>query len=285
MRRFLVVANRNAGSADQEVLAAGVAVLERSASVEVCATGDVGELDAVLARLEGRTLVVAGGDGSLHLAVGRGAPSPIGLLPLGTGNDLARGLGYPRDPAAAAERILSGAPRPLDLLRTDFGEVVVNASHAGLGAVAAATSEDLKSRLGALAYPVGALISGVREGGYHLRVEVDGTLVSEGETLLVGIGNGPSIGGGTLLVPPAVPDDGLLDVVVVQAVGPLARTAFATALSAGTHLDRDDVLHVRGHTTTITGDPVPHDLDGEVTAPLPTATYTLDPQAWTLLGG
>jgi len=287
-RGLLVVVNAAAGSADNEALDPALEVLRACAEVEVARTGSPEELDTALAALGGRTLVVAGGDGSLHLALQRlraaGGPLPdVALIPLGTGNDLARGLDLPLDPAAAARRITAGAARPLDLLETDDGRVVVNASHAGLGAQAAQRSEDLKERFGPAAYPLGALIAGVRESGSQLTVTVDGTVVSDTPTLMVGIANGPSIGGGTLLAPGAAPDDGLLDVVVVTAVGPLARAAFAAALRRGAHLDRDDVIALRGHEVTLTGDPVPHDLDGEILDPGPT-TYRVLPAAWRLVG-
>jgi diacylglycerol kinase family enzyme len=112
-----------------------------------------------------------------------------------------------------------------------------------------------------------------------LAVEV----VSDEPVLMVGIANAPYIGGGTMLAPGAEPDDGLLDVVVVTAVGPLARAAFAAALRRGDHLDRDDVALHRGRSVTLTGDEVPHDLDGEVVDD-PPHRYRVAPAAWTLLG-
>lgn len=286
---FLVVANEGAGTADRERIEAAVAVLNAAGTTQLVTTGDLGELDRALGTLEGRTLVVAGGDGSVHAAVGslwRAGTldtATVALLPLGTGNDLATGLDLPDDPVKAAEVCLHGTPRTLDLITTDREEVVVNASHAGLGAAAAGESERFKERLGPIAYPLGALIAGVRESGWELQVTLDSRVVHEGGALMVGVANAPSIGGGTRLVPPAVPDDGLLDVIVVSAVTAAARVAFGVALRDGLHLDRDDVLHVRGTSVTITGEPVPHDLDGEITDDRGSCTYTVQPNAWKML--
>ncbi len=207
----------------------------------------------------------------------------LGLVPLGTGNDLATGLALPDDPAAAARVCRTGRVRELDLIVSNHGDVVVNASHAGLGAAAAERSEGLKERLGPLAYPVGALIAGVREAAWDLRITVDGHVVHDGSTLMVGVANAPSIGGGTRLVPPALPDDGQLDVIVVTAIGPAARLAFGAALRDAAHLDRDDVVHVRGREVTIAGEPVSHDLDGEVTEHRSSCTYTVVPGAWRMV--
>lgn len=289
--RILVVANAQAGSAQQERLDAALAVLRREADVELARPADVTELGEVLGHLDGRRLVVAGGDGSMHVVVRelwrRGAAelaqATLGLVPLGTGNDLATGLELPEDPAAAARLCLHGQVRTLDLITTNSGEVVVNASHAGLGAAAAERSEGMKAALGPLAYPAGAVAAGVQEAAWDLRVSLDGQVVHEGATLMVGVANAPSIGGGTRLCPPALPDDGQLDLIVVSAVGPAARLAFATALRDEAHLDRDDVLHVLGREATIAGEPVAHDLDGELTEDLDSCTYTIQPSAWRLL--
>lgn len=287
--RLLVVVNAGAGTADREAVDAAMAVLDAERGAELIRTEDLEHLDAVLADMGDRTLVVAGGDGSMHAAVGslwRAGTLPdttIGLLPLGTGNDLATGLDIPTDPIEAAEVVLANYATPLDLIVTDYDEVVVNASHAGLGAVAAGESERFKERLGPLAYPLGALIAGVRESGWDITVTLDGEVVHEGNALMIGVANAPSIGGGTRLCPPAVPTDGMLDVIVVSAVTAAARVAFGVALRDGVHLDRDDVLHVRGSSVTVAGDPVQHDLDGEVTDERDSCTYEVRPGAWRML--
>lgn len=288
-RGYLIVANAAAGTADQDRIAAAADVLRTSGPTEVVSTGDVEELEAALAAVDQRRLIVAGGDGSMHAAVGglRRAgllgDVVVGLVPLGTGNDLATGLSVPDDPVAAAQACINGEPRALDLLVTDYDEVVVNASHAGLGAAAAGESERFKDKLGVAAYPLGALMAAVRESGWDLTVTLDGQVVHEGSALMVGVANAPSIGGGTRLVPPAVPDDGQLDVIVVSAVTAAARVAFGVALRDGVHLDRDDVAHLRGRTVTISGEPVSHDLDGEVTDERGSCTYSVEPAAWRML--
>jgi YegS/Rv2252/BmrU family lipid kinase len=287
-----MIVNANAGStAEAAVEAAGAALPGWPARVEVAATGDPDELGAALAGRGRRRLVVVGGDGSIQAVVralrdrGELATVPVGIVPLGTGNDLARGLGLPLDPAAAAAALVAGTPHPLDLVVDDGGGVVVNVAHAGLGASAAEAADDLKPRLGALAYPVGALLAGARESGWSLQVEVDGRrLLDEGtRVLLVGVGNGRSIGGGTPLCPDAVPDDGLVDVVVALSTGPAARVAFGAALRTGRHVDRDDVVTARGREVRITGELVGHNADGEISAPVAARTYVVEPGAWSVL--
>lgn len=289
-RSWLVLANANAGTAEQESVASCCAVLRRLGPVESVATGHPDEIDGQLDRLDGRRLVVAGGDGSVHALVaalwrrGELAATTLGIVPLGTGNDLARTLGLPLEAEEAAGVVGSGRERRLDLMVADGAAVVVNAAHAGLGAVAADAGAALKDRLGQLAYPLGALVAAVRESGWRLTVEVDGRpVVADEPVLLAGVGNGRTIGGGTPMFPAADPGDGLLDVVVSTAVGPAARVAFGAALRNGEHVDRDDVLVARGREVRISGDPVPHNADGEVGDPVPDRTYRVEPGAWTVL--
>lgn len=286
---YLVVASAKAGSAREKRVEVAAGTLAGHGPTQVVHTEDSDELDQALDGLDGRVLVVAGGDGSLHAVAqrlwdrGQSGETTVALVPLGTGNDFARGVGLPLDPVQAAEAVGRGRPRRLDLLIDEEGMVVVNVVHAGLGAEAAEDAKALKGRLGPLAYPVGALIAAVDDEGWELEVAVDGTPVGGGAELMVGVGNGKTIGGGTPLCPLASPDDGLLDVVVVNATGAAARLAFGAALRKGKHLDRDDVHHTRGHEVHISGDPVRHNADGEVSDEVTTRTYRVVPSSWSLV--
>lgn len=303
---YLVIANAAAGSAEDHPVETAVGVLRAHGPTEVARTADSDELDVVLDTAGDRTVVVIGGDGSIHAVVaalrerGELGAARLALVPLGTGNDLARSLGLPLEADEAAAVATRGRPRRLDLIVDDAGGVVLNVAHAGLGAEAAARADSMKDRLGSLAYPIGALVAGVRERGWALTVsvddqpvdldgDVDGERGERGErddgrrVLLVAIANGTSIGGGTPIAPTAVPDDGLVDVIVTTAIGPLARVGFAAALRRGEHIGRADVVHRRGKVVRVAGEAVRHNADGELTGELTERTYRVEPAAWSLI--
>lgn len=289
-RRLLVITNADAGSTAEHGVEQALTVLRERAHVEVAATSGVDELDGVLDQRDGRYVVVAGGDGSLHAVVaalhrrGELADAVLGLIPLGTGNDRARSLGLPLRPGAAARAVLTGEPLELELLVDDAGDVVVNAVHLGVGAEAARRSLSWKRRLGKPAYALGAALAGTTPG-WRLRVEADGAVLSDIDqrVLMVGVGLGSSIGGGTPLTPDARPDDGLAEVVVSRATGPLARAGYALRLRRGTHGERADVRTVRARTVSVSGQPFPVNADGELSGPVSARTWTLQPRAWRLL--
>jgi diacylglycerol kinase (ATP) len=290
-REVLVVANEEAGSAERDAVAAAAAILGQTEPVELVYSRDRAQLGEILDQRDGRLLVVAGGDGSLHAVVAtlyarsELGDCPLGLIPLGTGNDLARGLGIPLDPETAAGIIATGHSRRLDLLVDDTGGVVMNAVHLGVGASATRAAGAFKSRLGRFAYPIGALSAGVRAGGWRLVVRVDGEPIAESfdRVLMVAVSNGPSIGGGIAQVhPEAALDDGLAEVVVSGAVNPLARVGYAVDLARGKHLGRSDVQVHRGRHVAVTGDPFLTVADGEIDGPMTHRTWTLKPGAWQL---
>ncbi|MFP5372501.1 MAG: diacylglycerol/lipid kinase family protein [Actinomycetes bacterium] len=300
MDDFLVVINRAAGTADDESVEAALGVLRGRADVAVASTTDQAELDDAVRACGQRRLVVFGGDGSVHAALraldraGTLDPAePIGIIPRGTGNDLARSLGLPLDPVEGAEAVLAGRARRLDLFRDDQGGLVVNAVHVGLGARASAEALRFKESLGAAAYPLGAVIAGVTGSGAALRVEADGVVVTSEsgewaadgstEVLMLGVCNAPSIAGGTLLAPGALVDDGLADVVVCTATGPVARAAFGAALLNGSHLDRPDVALTRAREVTFRGGPVDLVADGELREEVGSLRWRVDAGAWSVL--
>ena len=288
---LLVITNSEAGSADEESLAAALAVLRERTSVEVAPTSNPGELDSVLHRAGSRPIVVAGGDGSLHAVIAalhrrrdlEGAV--IGLLPLGTGNDFARGVGVPLDAEEAARVVLRGKPHPMDLVVDEVGEIVVNSVHVGVGAEASRRAERFKKRLGRVGYPIGALLTAVDPALVRLRVEVDGEVVCDLDdpVLMVAIGNGPSVGGGTELTPDADPRDGRVDVLISRSTGPLARLLYAVRLGFATHHHREDVTYRRGCTVSVSGGPFWCSADGEVYGPERQRTWHVEPEAYSML--
>ncbi|GAA0297062.1 diacylglycerol kinase family protein [Kineococcus aurantiacus] len=292
---FLAVVNAGAGSARANAVEAVVGELGRAGDVELRRTRGTDDLRDALLGADGRRLVLLGGDGSLHAALqvlwdaGRTWDvGPLGIVPLGTGNDLARSLRLPLDPVAAARVVTTGRPRGLELLVDSHGRITVNTVHAGIGASATAKAQRLKKGLGAGAYPVGAVWAGISAGrGFALRVEVDGQVVNPGDrpVLLVGIGIGGTIGGGAPLVPGADPHDGVADVVVSTSTGPLARLGFAAGLRRGVHVERQDVTTATGKVVEVHAEQGTFRLnsDGEVTGPQTSERFEMHPDVWQAL--
>ena len=301
MDPLLVITNRDAGTADDESLELALDALRARTSVEVQATGDPGELDGVLHRAGSRRIVVAGGDGSLHAVVAalhrRNELSGrvLGLLPLGTGNDFARPLQIPLDPAEAAEVLLDGRVEPMDLVLDEVGQVVVNNVHVGVGAQASRAASGWKSRLGSigvgkvnlgkLGYPIGALTTAWKPDVLRLRVEVDGKVINDVDqkVLQVAVGNGATVGGGTALTPDADPGDGAVDVLVSRAVTRGARLLYAARLGFASHHERRDVVYVRGCTVSVSGEKFWCSADGEIYGPERQRTWRVEPAAYSMV--
>jgi diacylglycerol kinase family enzyme len=298
MDPLLLIANSEAGTSEQETLDEALKVLRAQTDVEVCHTSNPGELDGVLHRAGSRRIVVAGGDGSLHAVVSALyrrhdlSRSTLALIPLGTGNDFARGTGIPLDPAEAALVVLHGDVRPLDLIVDELGEVVVNNVHAGASAQASRRGAIWKSRLhslgvgpvnlGKLGYPIGALLAALRPPFVRLRIEVDGEVVADLDhpILMVSVGNSSHIGGGTAVTPDATPEDGKVLVMVSFAVGPWSRVAYTVQMRLGRHAERDDVRQLRGHRVSVAGEEFWCSADGEIYGPERQRTWTVEPAAF-----
>jgi YegS/Rv2252/BmrU family lipid kinase len=270
------------GSAAWERLPEALRLLRgRFGRVPVYPASDPGDAESLTAELaaEVDVLMVFGGDGTVH-EVANGLPVPAGpviaLLPGGTGNDLARAIGIPPDPVAAATELAGARPRSLDLL--DCGpRRAANGVNAGFAAAATEVlSPRVKRFLGPAAYLAGGVRAGVNPPTWPARVEVDGRVV-EGEALAVVVGNGGSFGGGRWLIPEADVGDGLLDVLVVPA--DTSKTDLARHLARDNRLP-GDLPRLRGPSATVVTD-MPCRLDGEP-APTP-GSVTVIPAAWQVL--
>jgi diacylglycerol kinase family enzyme len=286
VERILLVANANAGTHEQEALEAALGVLREAADVEVVETATPEELDEACGRIEARAVVVAGGDGSLHATVntlhrlGVLGSTRLGLVPLGTGNDFARGVGIPLDPAEAAALVAAGVTTPTDLIVDDTGLVVVNNAHLGVGAQASEAAATWKPRLGRLGYAVGALVAGLRPEFLRVKVTVDGRpLQGHRRVAQVAVGNGSHVGGGTELIPGAHPASGQLLVIVSRARGRWTRLAYLARLKGGSHHLMREVDRACGQEVTVEGEPFSLISDGEIAAPCRRRTWTLVPGA------
>jgi len=170
-------------------------------------------------------IVALGGDGTFqHLVKATlGAEVVLGLLPTGSGNDVAAGLGIPNDEVAAAHAFLRSPPRPIDVLQARFSggntSVYVGGGGLGLDAEAARLARGKFRHLpGAARYVTSALWALADFQPLRVEVESDGKRVTQGsEPLLFAAAvNTPTYGAGIQIAPEAEMDDGLLDLVLVR---------------------------------------------------------------------
>jgi len=235
-------------------------------------------------------LVVAGGDGMAHLGANicAGTGVPLGIIATGTGNDIARELGMPvQDPAASVALVARGRTRTVDAAR-HTGED--GRSRWFVGVLAAGFDAVVNERANRWRWPKGQMrynLAMLRElpvfRPIRYRLEVDGVR-HDTAAMLVAIGNGPAYGGGMKVVPTAVFDDGLADVLVLHELGiPTFLRVFPTVFT-GAHVDHPSVEVIRGRHIHIEADGIVGYADGERFAPLPLHIEVV-PGALTVLGG
>lgn len=215
-------------------------------------------------------LVVAGGDGTFHLGLQAvaGTQTPIGLVPAGTGNDVARGLGLPlRDPDAAVDLVVAGRTRSADAARCgDRWFMTVLA--AGFDAVVNERANQMAWPRGQMRYNIATVaeLRTFRPLPYVL--ELDG--VSHPlDAMLVAVGNGPSFGGGLRICEGADLDDGLLDVVVIRPVSRVELVRTYPKLFTGTHTTHPQYERHRVRRVTVAAPGVVGYADGERLGALP----------------
>jgi diacylglycerol kinase (ATP) len=229
-------------------------------------------------------LVVVGGDGMVNLGANlvAGTRVPLGVIPSGTGNDMARGLGIPFDDTEAAMRTLDAAlatgPRTIDAGRITWTDAETGVSgerwfacalSAGFDAIVNERANAMRHPRGPSRYIVALLAELARLTPINYRLVLDGEPI-ETRALLVALGNSISLGGGMKITPDALPDDGLFDVLIVQ---PMSRVAFLRIFPrvfAGTHVTDPRVRIERAKKVRIEADvPLVAYGDGERIVALP----------------
>lgn len=281
---WVAVVNAQAGSSDDPRLEEALETLRANVTLEVRRTEDADDLRDAVRAARGGVVVAVGGDGSIHAVVtaiddlDQFDDVELAIVPLGTGNDFVRTLGISDDPVEAAHQALDSEPRLADLIRDNDDRLVVNAAHIGLGAEANIKAEPWKKAFGPVGYAMGAVITGVVGKGIRASVTVDGQPVHSPRRLIqVAVGNGRYVGGGAPLLPEADPFDGSLDVAVVWAHARWKRLAYAWRLRRGRHPMRDDVVYLKVHEVTVTGESTPANLDGEIASPSTRHAWRVEP--------
>jgi diacylglycerol kinase (ATP) len=220
-------------------------------------------------------VVVGGGDGTVGCAadLAAGTDVTLGILPLGTANDLARTLELPRDIAAACATVANGKVVDIDLGRVD-GRAFLNVASVGLSVgVTQALSPSLKRRLGPLAYPVATLVAYRRHRPFRARLEFpdgDHEAIDLDDLLQVAVGNGRHYGGGNAVSPTAGIDDHLLDLYAIERGRLHEHISVARLLKDGSFVHHDRVLHLTTRRVRLVTDPEQQvNLDGEIAATTP----------------
>src|SRR3954468_18054064 len=155
------------------------------------------------------TLVIVGGDGMVHIGVQAlaGSTTALGLIPAGTGNDVARYFDLPRkDPRAAVERLLAGQRRTVDLARSG-AKYFTTVLCAGFDAVVNERANSMTWPRGQMRYNIATLAELRTFEPLPYTLDLDGVPLSL-EAMMVSVGNGPSFGGGLRITEGAVLDDG-----------------------------------------------------------------------------
>ncbi len=272
-RRALLVFNENSRQGG-EASDAAVNVLKQAGielQRETCDGPD--QLAAAIRRTANSVdlVVLGGGDGTLNSAAHALMETglPLGILPLGTANDLARTLKIPPDPAAAAEIIAAGHIRRIDLGEVN-GKPFFNVASLGLSArMTRELTHDVKQRWGKFGYALATFralaqtrpfFAEIRSGGEVLRVR----------TIQITIGNGRHYGGGMTVEEDAEIDDGCLNLYSLE-FGKLWKLALVyPAFRKGRHGVWHEVRTMRcGEVEIRTNRPRSVNTDGEITTKTP----------------
>jgi YegS/Rv2252/BmrU family lipid kinase len=225
---------------------------------------------------EGEIPVVMSGDGLVGQVGGVlvGAEVPLGIIPGGRGNDLARVLGIPKDVEGAADVLAAGNVRRIDVGEVN-GHRFVGIASCGFDSVANRIANEAELIGGKLVYLYAGLRTLATWRPARFTVTVDGRR-HEFSGYNVAAANNKAYGGGMFLAPHAELNDGQLDVVLIRQIGKLRYLANLPTVFKGTHVEKEGVTVMRGAEVEIEADrPFAVYADGDHLADLPARVHVL----------
>jgi diacylglycerol kinase (ATP) len=274
MRTLVILNPTAAGRIDSDEVRGRLERVIEADFALTTAIGDAEELAAEAARSRYDLVIAAGGDGTVREVVtglhrGGGRPR-LGIVPVGTGNDLAFGLGLPTDLERAVSVAIGGNAASLDLIRASSAagaaddRFLANAAVAGFGGrIGDRMSPAFRRRLRPVAYPLAAVAQLGHLRPYEVRLDVDGRVI-ETRALMVIVANGEYAGGRLRLAPGASTGDARLDLVIVHAVSPWRLSTLVPRILTGRHAGCPGISMIRATAVRLESEPAMWiNLDGD----------------------
>jgi diacylglycerol kinase (ATP) len=289
-----VIINPQAGSVGDEATLRAL-LGERLPAATLHTTTEAGGATELARRAieEGcRCVVAAGGDGTINQVIAAMAPAfdraSLALLPLGTGNDLARSIGVPLDLDGALDVLCAGSTRKLDIMRVSAAEThyCINVSAGGFsGAVDEQLSDEMKRSWGPLAYLRAALAALPDLTDYWTTVVCDDEPPLRISLYSLVVANGRFVAGGIPIAPQAVLDDGLLDLLIVPAASLSQLALLVPQILRGQHITSEQLIVRRVRKLAVESHPPMWcNVDGELIGNEPVSFEVL-PQAINVVVG
>jgi YegS/Rv2252/BmrU family lipid kinase len=281
IRSFTFLVNPASGGGAAPAAVVPVARILRDAGAEVDVTYSPGPraMGALVAAAveKGDVVVSVGGDGMLSSLAGlvSAAGGTLGVVPAGRGNDFARMVGLPSEPAEVAALLLAGEVRRVDLISLTLPgavpRIVAGSVYSGVDARAGEIVDRVHRLPRKAQYPYAALRALATYSPARYLVSVDG-VEREYAAANVVVANSAYYGSGMKIAPAAQVADGVLDIVVIEAASKLALMRSLPKVYDGAHVDLPEVTVLTGKRVELRADasrPVPVGGDGEPLGHLP----------------
>jgi diacylglycerol kinase (ATP) len=284
--RALLLVNRNSRQGQERYQEAINCLNQLGLKIITESTENSAQLGDVIRRYQQEIdlVIVGGGDGTLNAAIEAIVETnlPLGILPLGTANDLARTLGIPNSLPAACQIIAAGNQRRIDLGWVN-GQYFFNVASLGLSVkITQQLTQEVKRRWGIFAYAAIAFQVVWQSRPFYVEIRINDQSIHV-KTVQVAVGNGRYYGGGMAVVHDAAIDDQRLDLYSLEINHWWQILPFLPAMRQGRHIEWPNVRALQGQEIEVYTRK-PHDIntDGEITTQTP-AVFKVIPQAIAVL--
>ncbi|HEY9780866.1 MAG TPA: lipid kinase [Leptolyngbyaceae cyanobacterium] len=285
-QRALLLVNRHARHGQNRITEAIKQLKKLGFDLQEESMDNPQQLPELIRRYQNRVdlVIIGGGDGTLNAAADALVETqlPLGILPLGTANDLARTLEIPDSLPEACKIIAQGQLRRIDLGWVN-GKHFFNVASMGLSVqITERLTKETKRRWGVFAYAITALQALWKARPFRAEIRIEGESIRV-KTVQIAVGNGRYYGGGMAVAHDATIDDRRLDLYSLELKHWWQIIALLPAMRGGRHTDFPGVRALRGQEIQVyTNKPRPINTDGEITTHTP-ADFRVIPQALAVL--